>query len=126
MAALAPWATVATTGTTDDDQCKCGCPRFSAGSGRRRGQPDRDSATREGRGSRMGSLRDVLSVGNLLPPFGMADDCRGDSWTSLFLSGSAPRESHNGCIPDWLGPQSNLRGLHGLAAIGSLRRHLRG
>jgi hypothetical protein len=36
----------------------------------------------------MRPIRDVLCVGNHLPPFGMAEDCRGNSWTSLFLAGS--------------------------------------
>src|ERR1017187_5579101 len=106
-------------GAADDSQ------KQAAGGGRR-SEPDRDSGAKGGRGSRMGPIRDVLCVGDLLPPLGMAEDCRGDSWTSLFLPGSVPRESNYGCIPNWLGSEPNFRRLHGIAAVGCLRRHLCG
>src|ERR1035441_2288239 len=109
MAGLAPKPTAATKDTTDDDQCGWGCGRLSEACGSRRGEPDRDSGVKGGRGSRMGPIRDVLCVGDLLPPFGMAAHCQGDSWTSLFLPGSLPRESNHGCIPNRLGSEPNFR-----------------
>src|ERR1035437_6402249 len=109
MAGLAPKSTAATKDTTDDDQCSWGCGRLSQACGSRLGEPVRDSGVKGRRGSRMGPICDVLSVGDLLPPFGMAEDCRGDSWTSLFLPGSLPRESNLGRVPDQLGSEPNFR-----------------
>src|ERR1035441_9814345 len=99
MAGLAPKSTAATKDTTDDDPCNWGWGRFSEARGSRRGEPDRDSGVKRRGGGRMRPIRDVLCVGNHLPPFGMAEDCRGNSWTSLFLPGSMPRGSNHTGIP---------------------------
>ena len=80
MAGPAPKSTAATKDITDDDQCSWGCGRFSEACGSLRGEPDRDSGVEGGRGSRLGPIRDVLALGDLFPPFGMAADCRGGSW----------------------------------------------
>src|ERR1035437_8682358 len=109
MGGLERKSTAATKDTTDDAQRTWGLGRFSEARGSWRGEPDRDSGGEGGRGSRMGPIRDVLRDGNLLPPLGMAEDCRGDSWTSLFLSGSVPRGSNHGCIPNQLGSEPNFR-----------------